>query len=107
EALNTVTSAMNMHASFCGQPVRAMESQCRMDHQGSRRHAPAPPNVDAEACGSVEELWQTSGALLGRLPPVRRVGANRRVEGHEFPLPAALGTINRHRGVNEWTKGGA
>ena len=32
--------------------------------------------------------------------------SNRRVEGHEFPLPAALGTINRHRGVNEWTKEG-
>src|SRR5262249_2888234 len=77
-----------------------------MNHQGSRRYAPAPPNVDAEACGSVEELWQTSGALLGRLPPFRRVRSNPPVEGHEFPLPAAVGTINRHRGVNEWTKEG-
>src|SRR6516225_2328303 len=59
------------------------------------------PGSSLQTVGTTTVLtatYRTFGSVGSPLSP--------RLAGHEFPLPAALGTINRHRGVNEWTKEG-
>src|SRR5262245_15846748 len=72
-------------------------SRCAPDFETTARHVARRMDKQFNGAGARQTGLFVGGFKSGRLPPFRRVKSNRRVEGHEFPVPAALGTINRHR----------